>query len=196
MKVVIIDYGAGNVKSVQYAFNRIGVQTTLSAQKGVIENADKVIFPGVGAAAAAMDQLDKLNLIKTIGDLKQPVLGICLGMQLLAEYSEEGETSGLGILKGRVRRFNAASLKVPQMGWNKLNVGDSKLFSGLESDFVYYVNSYYLPVNKEYTVGVSEYGVNITGAIEKNNFYGCQFHPEKSGEFGEKILKNFIDLCD
>lgn len=196
MKVVIIDYGAGNVKSVQYAFNRIGVQTTLSAQKGVIENADKVIFPGVGAAAAAMDQLDKLNLIKTIGDLKQPVLGICLGMQLLAEYSEEGETNGLGILKGRVRRFNAASLKVPQMGWNKLNVGDSKLFSGLESDFVYYVNSYYLPVNKEYTVGVSEYGVNITGAIEKNNFYGCQFHPEKSGEFGEKILKNFIELCD
>ena len=196
MKVVIIDYGAGNVKSVQYAFNRIGVSTTLSAQKQAIENADKVIFPGVGAAAAAMDELGKLDLIKTIRNLKQPVLGICLGMQLLAEYSEEGETNGLGILKGNVRRFNAASLKVPQMGWNKLNVGDSKLFSGLESDFVYYVNSYYLPVNKEYTVGVSEYGVNITGAIEKNNFYGCQFHPEKSGEFGEKILKNFIDLCD
>ena len=196
MKVVIIDYGAGNVKSVQYAFNRIGVSTTLSAQKQAIENADKVIFPGVGAAAAAMDELGKLDLIKTIRNLKQPVLGICLGMQLLAEYSEEGETNGLGILKGNVRRFNAASLKVPQMGWNKLNVGDSKLFSGLESDFVYYVNSYYLPVNKEYTVGVSEYGVNITGAIEKNNFYGCQFHPEKSGEFGEKILKNFIELCD
>ena len=196
MKVVIIDYGAGNVKSVQYAFNRIGVSTTLSAQKQAIENADKVIFPGVGAAAAAMDELGKLDLIETIRNLKQPVLGICLGMQLLAEYSEEGETNGLGILKGNVRRFNAASLKVPQMGWNKLNVGDSKLFSGLESDFVYYVNSYYLPVNKEYTVGVSEYGVNITGAIEKNNFYGCQFHPEKSGEFGEKILKNFIDLCD
>jgi glutamine amidotransferase len=193
MKIVIIDYGAGNVVSVLNALERLGVEAMVSYDAELIKAADKVIFPGVGQAEEAMKQLKEKGLVEVIVNLKQPVLGICLGMQLLCKSSEEGNVAGLGLFDVKVERFDN-SLKVPQMGWNNLETTEGNLLKGLDGDdFCYFVHSYYVPLNKN-TTAIANYGIPFSAAIEKDNFYGCQFHPEKSGEVGEQILRNFIAL--
>ncbi len=193
MKIVIIDYGAGNVKSVQFALERLGYEAICSNDAKVIESADKVIFPGVGEAQSAMKEIKKFGLEKVIPNLKQPVLGICLGMQLMCRYSEENNTDCLDIFPIDVVKFDD-TLKVPQISWNTLTDLKEPLFRNIEEDaFVYYVHSYYVPEN-EYTVASTSYGLKYAGAIQKDNFYACQFHPEKSSDIGEQILKNFINL--
>lgn len=192
MKVAIVDYGSGNINSVGFALDRLGASYILTNKEDEIRSADKVILPGVGRAGSAMSQISMYGLKQIIPTLKQDVLGICLGMQLMLDYSEEDDTPGLGIIPGKVVRFNNA-VKVPQIGWNKVQSIGNKLIPDDDSAFVYYVNSFYLPVQKE-TIGVSEYGTSFSAAIAKDNFYGCQFHPEKSGEYGKQILKNFLEL--
>ncbi|MCW1954042.1 MAG: imidazole glycerol phosphate synthase subunit HisH [Flavobacteriia bacterium] len=193
MNLVIIDYGAGNTKSVQFALDRLGVHAVLSADPQVIQAADKVIFPGVGHAAAAMDTLKQSGVDKLIPSLKQPVLGICLGMQLMCERSEEGNTQGLGIFKGRVQAFDSG-LKVPQIGWNAIRELKGPLFKDVaEASYIYMVHSYYAPLSPD-TIAVCDYGTPYSAALAHNNFYGTQFHPEKSSGVGAQILKNFIDL--
>ena len=193
MKIVIINYGAGNIQSIKFAIQRLGFEAVLSNDEEEIRNADKVIFPGVGEASSAMKMLRSTGLDKVIPTLKQPVLGICLGMQLMCESSEEGNTTGLGIFQAKVVKFNN-TVKVPQIGWNKIYNLKSELFQGVaEDEYVYLVHSFYVPECKE-TIASSEYGVEFTTAIKKDNFYGVQFHPEKSSEAGERILKNFLDL--
>lgn len=191
--IVIIDYGAGNLQSVLFALERIGVEATVSNNKKMIEEADKVIFPGVGHAKTAMRQLEKYDLIKLIPSLSQPVLGICLGMQLLCEFSEEGNTKGLGVFPLTVKEFKQ-SPKVPHMGWNTIRELKGNLFNNVKNDdYGYYVHSYYVPLN-DYTIARTDYGEFFSGAIQKDNFYACQFHPEKSGKVGEQILKNFLNI--
>jgi imidazole glycerol-phosphate synthase subunit HisH len=193
MKIVIIDYGAGNVKSVQFALERLGYDAICSNDADVITSADKVIFPGVGEASSAMTEIKKIGLEKIIPNLKQPVLGICLGMQLMCKFSEENNTECLNIFPLDVVKFKN-KLKVPQIGWNTITDLKEPLFKNVKNDaFVYYVHSYYVP-KSEYTIATTEYGLAYAGAIQKDNFYACQFHPEKSGEIGELILKNFIQL--
>jgi len=193
MKIVIIDYGAGNIQSIKFAIKRLGYEAVLSKDAEEISNADKVIFPGVGEAGSAMKMLRSTGLDKLIPKLKQPVLGICLGMQLMCKSSEEGNTQGLGIFDVKVVKFNA-ELKVPQIGWNQIFNLDSQLFEGInENEYVYLVHSYYVPDCEE-TIAKTEYGVEYTSAIKKDNFYGVQFHPEKSSDAGAKILKNFLKL--
>jgi glutamine amidotransferase len=190
--LVIIDYGAGNIQSIKFAFQRLGVEAILSRDSKAIQNADKVIFPGVGEASSAMTKLWESGLHDVIPTLKQPVLGICLGMQLMCNSSEEGNTKGLGIFDTNVKRFNS-SLKVPQIGWNKIENLKGDLFHGLKEDFIYLVHSYYAPKAAE-SIATSTYGLEYSAAMQKDNFYGVQFHPEKSGEYGAKILKNFLEL--
>jgi len=189
MKLAIISYGAGNVFSVKSAFERLGIEPILTADPALIESSDLVVFPGVGHAEAAMRQLKETNLDRLIPNLKQPVLGICLGMQLMCESSEEGETQGLGIFEGvKVQRFDE-QLKVPHMGWNDLTVS-----KGLLSDVkepVYFVHSYFAPLCR-YTIAEANYPFPFSAALQKDNFIGCQFHPEKSGTAGEAILKKFL----
>lgn len=193
MKVVIIDYGAGNTKSVQFALKRLGVEAVLTNNEELISKADKVIFPGVGHANSAMEKLRLVGLDKVIPNLQQPVLGVCLGMQLMCKFSEEGDTHGLGIFDLNVLKFTAEN-KIPQIGWNTIVDLKSELFNGLqENDYMYFVHSYYAPLTKE-TIATAQYGINYSAALQKNNFYGCQFHPEKSGVKGELILKNFLNL--
>lgn len=193
MNIVIIDYGAGNIKSIQFAFARLGYHAILSSDPEVIQKADRVIFPGVGEASNAMAKLKKSGLDELIPKLKQPVLGICLGMQLLCKHSEENDTNGLGVFDLEVRRFEN-DLKVPQMGWNTIYNLNSKLFDGLkEEEYMYLVHSYYAELN-ENAISTTNYGLEYATALQKDNFYGVQFHPEKSSVFGEKILKNFIEL--
>jgi glutamine amidotransferase len=193
MKLAIIDYGAGNVQSVKYALNRLGYDSFLTDKSELIRSADKVIFPGVGEAASAMNAIREKKLEKVIAELKQPVLGICLGMQLMCNYSEEGDTLGLGIFDLRVKRFGKG-LKVPQIGWNQIEELRSPLFQGIkEKEYMYLVHSYYVPVN-ENTIAKTKYGITYATAIEKDNFYGVQFHPEKSSKAGEMLLKNFLEL--
>lgn len=193
MNIVIIDYGAGNVKSVQFALERLGYDAICSNDAKVIEAADKVIFPGVGEAKSAMEEIKKFGLEKVIPNLKQPVLGICLGMQLMCKFSEENDTECLNIFPMEVKRFTE-QLKVPQIGWNVIDKLKEPLFKDVEEySYVYYVHSYYVPKN-EYTVATTDYGLEYAGAIQKDNFYACQFHPEKSSDVGEQILKNFIQL--
>lgn len=192
MKIVIIDYGAGNVRSVQFALERLGYEAVCSNDNKEIREADKVIFPGVGEASSAMDELRKYGLDKLIPELKQPVLGICLGMQLMCRFSEENETQCLEIFPVDVLRFDE-KLKVPQIGWNRITEMNSGLFEGLaEGEYVYYVHSYYVPDN-EFSIASTDYGLVYSGAIHKDNFYACQFHPEKSSDAGERILRNFIE---
>ena len=188
--IVIIDYGAGNVKSVNFAFQRLGFEPVLSHDPVVIKNANYVVFPGVGHAKSAMEQLKAKNLVKVIQELKQPVLGVCLGMQLMCRFSEEGDVDGLGIFDVDVIRFND-QLKVPHMGWNDLQNGSS-LINGISSQ-AYFVHSYFVPLTNE-TIATCQYGISFSVALAKDNFYGCQFHPEKSGEIGERILKRFLEL--
>ncbi len=193
MKIAIINYGAGNIQSIKFAIQRLGFEAVLSSDEAEIRNADKVIFPGVGEASSAMSMLRSTGLDKVIPTLKQPVLGICLGMQLMCKSSEEGNTTGLGIFHAEVVKFKN-TVKVPQIGWNKIYGLKSELFQGVaENEYVYLVHSFYVPECKE-TIASSEYGVEFTTAIKKDNFYGVQFHPEKSSEAGERILKNFLDL--
>ncbi|MEO6253161.1 MAG: imidazole glycerol phosphate synthase subunit HisH [Ferruginibacter sp.] len=192
MKIVIIKYNAGNVQSVQFALQRIGVASEVTDDIDLIQGADKVIFPGVGHANAAMNYLKESALDKVIVDLEQPVLGICLGMQLMCNYSEEGDTPCLGIFDSQVSLFKSADLKVPQVGWNNMYDYRSVLFEGLnDGAFVYGVHSYFAAISND-TVAKMDYILPYSAALQKNNFYGVQFHPEKSGEAGEKILRNFI----
>lgn len=191
--IAIIDYGAGNVQSVKFALERLGKEAVLTYNIDQIKSAEKVIFPGVGEAQSAMTALKSLGLDKIIPQLKQPVLGICLGMQLLCEASEEGNTKALGIFPIQVKRFGN-QLKVPQIGWNHIFSLKSKLFEDIdEKSFMYFVHSYYVPEN-EYSIANSDYGINFAAAIQKDNFYACQFHPEKSGNIGQIILENFLKL--
>jgi glutamine amidotransferase len=192
MNIVIIDYGAGNIQSIQFALERVGFKGVLSKDWIEIQKADKVIFPGVGEASSAMKKLKESGLDKLIPTLKQPVLGICLGMQLLCNSTEEGNTKGLGIFDVDVVKFSS-KVKVPQMGWNTIYNLKSPLFEGIkENEFMYLVHSYYAKKSKE-TIATTNYEVEYSSAVQKNNFYGVQFHPEKSGVFGEQILKNFLN---
>ena len=189
-KTVIIDYGAGNVKSVAFACERLGINPVLSKDAKVIQEADRVIFPGVGHADYAMQQLKESNLVEVIKELNQPVLGICLGMQLMCDYTEEGNVKGLGIFNVPVVRF-ADNLKVPHMGWNSLQ-NSNGLLANLEEQ-VYFVHSYYVPLCNQ-TMASCDYHGLFSAALIKDNFFGCQFHPEKSGSVGEEVLKRFLSL--
>lgn len=193
MKIVIIDYGAGNIQSIKFAIKRLGFEAVLSNNEEEIKAADKVIFPGVGEASSAMRMLKQAKLDLVIPGLKQPVLGICLGMQLMCAKNEEGNTTGLGIFDAPVIKFNN-SVKVPQIGWNQISALRSPLFDNIkENEYVYLVHSFYVAKCEE-TIATSEYGVTYSTALSKDNFYGVQFHPEKSSEAGEQILKNFLEL--
>ena len=193
MKLVIIDYGAGNIKSIQFAFKRLGYIAKLSHNPEEIATADKIIFPGVGEASSAMHMLKKTGLDTLIPSLKQPVLGICLGMQLMCLHTEEGNTKGLGIFNTNVKRF-ANTVKVPQMGWNLIKDLKSNLFETIhENEYMYLVHSYYAEPCKQ-TIATTNYGINYASALQHNNFYGTQFHPEKSGNQGAKLLENFINM--
>jgi len=193
MKLVIIDYGAGNIKSIQFAFKRLGITAVLSSDIDEIKSADKIVFPGVGEASSAMKKLESTGLDTLIPTLKQPVLGICLGMQLMCKYSEEGATKGLDIFDVEVVRFSNA-VKVPQIGWNQISNLSSPLFKGVkEMEYQYFVHSFYVPSTNQ-QIATCNYETNYAASLQNNNFYGVQFHPEKSGKAGELILKNFINL--
>jgi imidazole glycerol-phosphate synthase subunit HisH len=192
--IAIIKYNAGNVQSVQYALQRIGAESVVTDDESVIRNASKVIFPGVGHANAAMEYLKERGLDKVIVSLTQPVLGICLGLQLLCNHSEEGDTKCMGIFDTEVKLFESTALKIPQIGWNTIYDYQSVLFKGLkEATFVYTVHSYYAALSNE-TVAKTDYVLPYSAALQKDNFYAVQFHPEKSGKVGEVILKNFINI--
>ena len=196
MNVAIIKYNAGNIFSVDYALKRIGVTPVITSDKETLLKADKVIFPGVGEAETTMKYLKEQNLDILIKDLKQPVLGICLGMQLMCKYSEEGNTECLGIFDADVKRFCPQRHidKVPHMGWNTIENAVSPLFKGFEKDeYVYFVHSYYVPLN-DFTAARTNYILPYSSALHKDNFYATQFHPEKSGKTGERILRNFLEL--
>jgi glutamine amidotransferase len=193
MKIAIINYGAGNIQSILFAIERLGYTAVLTNNPDEIQQADKVIFPGVGEASYAMQKLKESGLDSLIPNLKQPVLGICLGMQLMCHHSEEGNTVGLGIFDANVIRFSN-NVKVPQMGWNQIYDLKSLLFQGInENEYMYLVHSYYVPKCKE-AIATTNYDVEYASALRKNNFYGTQFHPEKSGDVGEQILANFLKL--
>ena len=192
-KIVIIDYGAGNIQSIQFALQRLGFEGILSKNSAEILSADKVIFPGVGEAANAMFQLKKTGLDKLIPTLKMPVLGICLGMQLLCKSSEEGNTAGLDVFDVDVIKFSS-EVKVPQMGWNTIYNLKSELFTSIaEQEYMYLIHSYYAPFCSQ-TIATTNYQTEYSSALQKDNFYGTQFHPEKSGKIGEQILLNFLNL--
>jgi len=192
--IAIIKYNAGNVQSVQYALQRIGAESIVTDDEATIGNADKVIFPGVGHANSAMQYLRERNLDKIIVSLQQPVLGVCLGQQLMCNHSEEGDTKCLGIFDTEVKLFQSQKLKIPQIGWNNIYDYNSVLFDGLEENaFTYTVHSYFAELSKE-TTAKTDYILPYSAALQKNNFYAVQFHPEKSGKIGETILKNFINL--
>lgn len=195
MKVAIVKYNAGNVESVKNALNRLGVEPVLTDDADVLNAADKVIFPGVGEASTAMKYLKERNLDAVIVNLRQPVLGVCLGMQLLCEYSEENATECLGILPVRVKKFAAgAGLKIPQMGWNSISELKSPLFAGVEENsYVYFVHGYYVEKGAA-TLAVCDYGERFAAAVNHRNFYAVQFHTEKSGAVGEQILENFLKI--
>lgn len=193
MKIVIINYGAGNIQSIMFAIERLGFKAVLSNKPEEIKLADKVIFPGVGEASSAMKMLLESGLDSLIPTLKQPVLGICLGMQLMCNKSEEGNTKGLGIFDVDVIKFTP-KVKVPQMGWNQIYNLKSALFQGIaENEYMYLVHSFYAPDCEE-SIATTNYEVEYASALQKDNFYGTQFHPEKSGDVGEKILGNFLKL--
>lgn len=193
MQLTILDYGAGNIQSVQFALERLGITAKLSNDKEEILSSDKVIFPGVGQAHQAMKQLRTTGLDVLIPELKQDVLGICLGMQLLCNTTEEGNTIALGVFDVDVKRFED-DLKVPHMGWNLIKDLKSDLFKEIESPaYMYAVNSYYAP-KCDLTIATTNYGIDFSSALQKDNFYGVQFHPEKSSRDGAMLLENFLKL--
>ncbi|HLM62629.1 MAG TPA: imidazole glycerol phosphate synthase subunit HisH [Pyrinomonadaceae bacterium] len=194
MKVGIVKYNAGNVESVGNALRRLNVEPILTDDATVLQSCDKVIFPGVGEASSAMSYLRGKNLDKVIASLTQPVLGVCLGMQLLCELSEENNTKCFGILPYKVRKFSAENLKVPQVGWNNIFDLKSKLFENVEENaFVYFVHSFYVESGAE-TIATCDYATDFSAAIQHENFYAVQFHAEKSGAIGEKIIENFLKI--
>lgn len=196
MKVAVIKYNAGNIRSVDCALKRLGVEAVITADKEVLRSADKVIFPGVGEAGTTMNHLKASAMDQFIKELRQPVLGVCLGMQLMCRHSEEGEADGLGLFDVDVKRFipQKHEDKVPHMGWNTIGQLKSELFKGFTTDeFVYFVHSFYVPVS-EFTAAVTEHILPFSAALHKDNFYATQFHPEKSGAAGERIIRNFLDL--
>ncbi|QYO65326.1 imidazole glycerol phosphate synthase subunit HisH [Leptolyngbya sp. 7M] len=194
MKVAIVKYNAGNVASVANALKRLGIEPQITDDANTIKTADKVIFPGVGEASSAMNHLQKRGLDSVIKNLKQPLLAICLGMQLMAKFSDENDTKCLGILPYRVRRFFGKELKVPHIGWNTIEGLGSDLFKNIpEGARVYFVHSYFLD-NGDHTVAQTPYGSQFSAAVNKDNFYGVQFHPEKSGTVGARILENFLNI--
>jgi glutamine amidotransferase len=206
METVIIDYNAGNVQSVQYALERIGVQAVLTDDAAQIQAAARVIFPGVGHAAPAMQRLREKNLHQLIPALKQPLLGICLGMQLLCTRTDEGDTPCLGVFTAQVRHFGSQAPKVPHMGWNTVTHINSHLFTGIQAaddmpnaaatpspSYFYFVHSYYVEDNAD-SAATAHYGLDFAAALHRDNFYAVQFHPEKSGNAGEILLRNFLLL--
>ncbi|MGR5578069.1 imidazole glycerol phosphate synthase subunit HisH [Bacteroides thetaiotaomicron] len=196
MKVAVVKYNAGNIRSVDYALKRLGVEAVITADKEILQSADKVIFPGVGEAGTTMNHLKATGLDELIKNLRQPVFGICLGMQLMCRHSEEGVVDCLNIFDVDVKRFvpQKHEDKVPHMGWNTIGKTNSKLFEGFtEEEFVYFVHSFYVPVC-DFTAAETDYIHPFSAALHKNNFYATQFHPEKSGKTGERILRNFLDL--
>jgi imidazole glycerol-phosphate synthase subunit HisH len=199
MNIVIIKYNAGNIMSVDYALQRLGITATVTDDHNLIRAADKVIFPGVGEASTTMMYLKERKLDKVITELKQPVLGICLGLQLMCRYSEEGNTTCMGIFHEEVRRFLPLSdledkPKVPHMGWNTVYDLKSKIFGQItENQYVYFVHSFYAAAGPD-TIAACSYIVPFSAALHRNNFYAAQFHPEKSGKTGSQFLRNFIEL--
>ncbi len=193
MNIVILKYNAGNVTSVSFALQRLGINAIVTDDADKILQADKVIFPGVGAAASAMSYLKERKLDQLIKDIKQPFLGVCLGMQLLCNYSEEGNTNCIGIFNQSVKKFTGNE-KIPQTGWNNIYDLQSCLFNEIhENAFMYFVHSFYAELS-EHTVAKTHYMIDYSSALQKDNFYAVQFHPEKSGVAGEQIIKNFIEL--
>ncbi len=193
--IAIVDYKMGNLRSVENALRRLGADFTVTADADVIRRADKVLLPGVGNAAEAMDNLRAAGLVEVIRSLRQPVLGICVGMQVMCRHSEEGDVDCLGIFDARVKRFTPSpELKVPHMGWNKIGNLETKLFKDLEGgSYVYFVHSYYPELCPD-TIATATHGVMFSAALKYENFYGTQFHPEKSGDVGERIIANFLQL--
>jgi imidazole glycerol-phosphate synthase subunit HisH len=198
MKIAIINYDAGNIRSVIFALERLGVQPILTADAETIRAADKVIFPGQGEASSAMRSLRQRNLDKLIPDLKQPFLGVCVGMQLLCAHSEENDTPCLGVIPQKVLKFSTEKgLKVPQVGWNRLKVTNDVtpiLNQQLDNDWFYFVHSYYVEIG-DYTTATANYGGEFSACLRKDNFHAAQFHPEKSSKAGQQLLKNFLDLA-
>jgi len=194
MKLVIIKYNAGNIQSVSFALERLGIDFHITDHPEEIMNADKIIFPGVGEASTTMNYLRDRKLDRLIVGLKQPLLGVCLGMQLMCGHSEENNTTCLGIFDESVKRFlPTEEMKVPHMGWNSLTLSNSWLDKDLENQYAYFVHSYYVPVNS-FTSAISEYITPFSAAMHKDNFYAVQFHPEKSAGAGELVLKSFLKL--
>ena len=196
MNITIVQYNAGNIQSVLYALERLGVTATVTDDPAMIQAADKVIFPGVGEASTAMAYLKERNLDQLIVSLKQPVLGICLGMQLMCKHSAENDTNCLGIFEEQVMAFKATenTTKVPQIGWNTITNLKTELFNGVpENSFVYFVHGYYAGLGDN-TIATTDYIQAYSSGLHKNNFYGVQFHPEKSAVVGEQIIQNFLSL--
>ena len=193
--IAIIDYKMGNLRSVENALKRLGAEFCVTADPVVISSADRVLLPGVGNAAEAMENLRKAGLVDVIRSLRRPVLGICVGMQVMCRHSEEGDVECLNIFDARVKRFvPAPDVKVPHMGWNRIGNLESKLFKGLDGgSYVYFVHSYYPELCPD-TIATSHHGVMFSAALKYENFYGTQFHPEKSGDVGERIIENFLKL--
>ena len=194
MKVAVVKYNAGNVQSVIYALQRLGIEPLHTDDPQAITSADRVIFPGQGEASSAMAYLQEKGLDQVLTSLKQPFLGICIGLQLMCRYSEEGDTNCLGIFDLEVKKFpTGKGEKVPHMGWNQLEANNSKLFEGVTEPYLYYVHSYYAALGDE-TIGTTDYLLPFSGALKKDNYYAVQAHPEKSSEAGQQILTNFLNL--
>ena len=195
MNVAIVKYNAGNIYSVVNALRRMGIEPTLTDDPELLSKADRVLFPGQGEARGAMEYLKARRLDEVIRDLKQPVFGICVGQQLLCSHSEEGDVDCIGIFDAEVKRFKPERHedKVPCMGWNKLYDTKSPLMDGIEGGYVYFVHSYYVPLCTD-TIATADYILPYSASMHKNNFYACQFHPEKSGRTGERIIRNFLEL--